>query len=437
MKRGRRGRTEMAGKIKEITEKDWKEDVLHVPRVVVDFYSTDCPPCEALASKYAALSELYGDDLAFVKIFRQGNRELAEKLGVVSSPTVLFYENGQETAERLSGGVKRADLASTLDGMVGEQRAEEIHNSIEPYTSEYDVAVIGGGPAGLTAATYLGQAHLKTVLIDTALTGGYVSTTHQVSNYPGFVEPQPGMMLAHFMSEQAKGAGAEFRAAVDLSSIDLDRKEIIIDGVETIRAKKIVIATGSSPRPLGLPGEVEYRGNGISYCATCDAKYFEGKDVVVIGGGNSAIEESLFIARFAESITIVHQFDQLQANKDAQKEVFANPKINILFEHEPREFIRNAPMDMSVMVEDLKTGEMKKLDTNGVFVFVGFIPNLEGFSDKLRKDEWGYLQSDEDMKTNIPDVYAAGDIRSKKFRQITTAVSDGTIAAISISKELG
>ncbi len=427
----------MAGKIKEINAVDWDADVLKGGRVVVDFYSTECPPCEALASKYAALSELYGDDLKFVKIFRQGNRELSEKLEVVSSPTVLFYEDGKEIADRQSGGIKRSALAETLDKMVGPERAAEIRQGIKPVETEYDAAILGGGPAGLTAGTYLGQAHIKTVIIDPALTGGYVSTTHQVSNYPGFVDPQQGFMLAHFMSEQAKGAGVDFRAAVDISSVDLDKKEILIDGVETIKAKKIIIATGSSPRPLGLPGELEYRGNGISYCATCDAKYFDDRDVVVIGGGNSAIEESLFIAKFAKSITIVHQFAELQANKEAQKEVFANDKINILFEHEPREFIRNGAMDMSVKVEDLKTGSVKTLDTNGIFVFVGFIPNLEGFPGNLEKDQWGYLVTDDDMKTNLPDVYAAGDIRTKKFRQITTAVSDGTIAAISISKELG
>ncbi len=427
----------MAGKIKEIQADEWQSAVLDKEKAVVDFYSTECPPCEALASKYAALSELYGDDISFVKIFRQGNRDLAQKLGVASSPTLLFFEKGKECAPRQSGGIKRADAARELDKMVGDKRAAEIHSSIKKSRSEYDVAVLGGGPAGLTAATYLGQARLKTVLIDTALTGGYVSTTHQVSNYPGFVEPQQGMMLAHFMSEQTKGAGVDFRAAVDVSAIDLDKKEILVDGVETIAAKRIIIATGSSPRPLELPGEKEYAGQGISYCATCDGKYFEDRDVVVIGGGNSAIEESLFIAKFAKSITIVHQFAELQANKQAQQAIFAKQKVSILFEHEPREFIRNGAMDMSVVVEDLKTKERKTLNTNGVFIFAGFIPNLAGFPENLEKDDWGYLKADEDMRTNIPGIYAAGDVRSKKFRQITTAVSDGTIAAISISKELG
>ena len=427
----------MAGKIREINKEEWQEAVLEGKKVIVDFYSTECPPCEALASKYTALSELYGDDVQFIKIFRQGNRELAEKLGVSGSPTVLFYEEGNLKETRFTGGIKRSELTEELDKMVGETRAGEISSQIPEVTSEYEVAILGGGPAGLTAGIYLGQAHIKTVLIDTALTGGYVSTTHQVSNYPGFIEAQPGFMLSHFMSEQAKRAGIETRLAVDITKIDMENKTIEIDGIETIKAGKIIIAAGSSPRPLGITGESEFRGNGISYCATCDAKYYEGKEVVVIGGGNSAIEESLFISRFADNITIVHQFDELQANKEAQKKVFDNEKIQILFEHEPREFIKNGNMDMTVIIEELKTGKMKQIDTNGVFVFVGFQANLKGFPDSLEKDQWGYLKTDENMETNITGVYAVGDIRSKSYRQITTAVSDGTIAAITVSRELG
>jgi thioredoxin reductase (NADPH) len=158
--------------------------------------------------------------------------------------------------------------------------------------------------------------------------------------------------------------------------------------------------------------------------------------VIVIGGGNSAIEEALFINKFARSITIVHQFAELQANKEAQKKAFAEDKISFLFEHEPRAFIRHGNMDMEVEVEELKTGERKNLRTNGVFVFVGFVPNLSQFNGRLKLDQWGYVDSDEDMRTNIPDVYAVGDVRTKAYRQITTAVADGTIAAISISKEL-
>jgi thioredoxin reductase (NADPH) len=238
------------------------------------------------------------------------------------------------------------------------------------------------------------------------------------------------------MSEQAKAAGAELRLSVDITETDLENKFIVIDGYETIKAEKIIIATGSSPRSLNVKGELEYRGQGISYCATCDAKFYEGKHVVVIGGGNSAIEESLFIAKFASKITIVHQFDKLQANKLAQEKAFAEPKIEFIFEHEPREFIKNGSSVNEVLVEDLNTHELKTLDCDGVFIFAGMIPNISEIKHYFDLDNWGYIKTDRDMKTNVEDVYAIGDVASKSFRQITTAVSDGTIAAISISKEL-
>ena len=426
----------MAGKIKEITAAEFDSEVLQKERVVVDFYSTECPPCEALATKYEALSYLYGEKISFVKIFRQGNRELATELDVTGSPTVLFYKKGKQVGDKLSGGIKRGALMENLDALLTSEEVEEVKAKIEPVETERDVIVLGGGPAGLTAGIYLAQAHAKVILVDPALPGGYVSTTHQVSNYPGFVDPQPGFMLSHYMSEQAKANGVEYRVAVDVTDIDLEKKQVVIDGVETIKAKHIVIATGSRPRPLGIPGELEYRGNGISYCATCDAKYFEDKEVVVIGGGNSAIEESLFITRFAKKVTIVHQFAELQANKAAQKEAFDNPKIEIMFEHEPREFKKYGTMDMGVVVEDLKSGELKELRTTGIFVFVGFLPNIDDLGDNLELDQWGYLAADEQMKTSLDGVYAVGDVKSKAYRQITTAVADGTIAAITISKQL-
>ncbi|MFA6471724.1 MAG: FAD-dependent oxidoreductase [Candidatus Latescibacterota bacterium] len=425
----------MSDKILNINTDEWENKSLLPGKVVLDFYSTECPPCEALAPKFESLSEVYGDDVNFYKIFRQENRSLADHLDVKSSPTVLFFENGREVGERLSGGIRRADLVRNLEIMLGPERSAELRTQIAPRKTECDVLIIGGGPSGLTAGIYLAQAKVRVILVDIALPGGQVSTTHTVSNYPGFSEPVPGWMLMHHMREQAKAAGVEFRSAVDVTSIDLDRKEVVVDAMETIGAHKLIIATGASPRPLGITGEREYRGKGVSYCATCDGKYYQDRDVIVIGGGNSAIEESLFIAKFARSITIVHQFDVLQANRTAQKRAFAEPKISFLFEHEPREFRRNGK-DMEVEVEKLRTGERKTIPCDGVFVFAGMRPNLDLFNGLLTLDEWGYVLTDEQMRTNLSGVFAVGDVRSKPFRQITTAVSDGTIAAIAAAKEL-
>jgi thioredoxin reductase (NADPH) len=273
------------------------------------------------------------------------------------------------------------------------------------------------------------------VLVDIALPGGQVATTHEVSNYPGFIEPQAGYMLSHNMSEQTKMCGTVYKVAVDITKVDLDKKEVVIDEYETIKAKKIIIATGTSPNSTGAAGERELKGKGISYCATCDAKYYGDKDVVVIGGGNSAIEEADFITKFAKKVTIVHQFDKFTANKKAQEKIFANPKISTLFRHEPRSFQREGDK-MVTELEDLQTGQRKTLVSDGVFIFIGMKPNIELIKDKLQLDQWGYIKTNEDMQTSVPGIYAVGDVISKKYRQITTAVADGTIAAIAIAKEL-
>jgi thioredoxin reductase (NADPH) len=421
--------------MKEINASEFEKEVLQGGKVVLDFYSTECPPCEAVAPKFEGAASLYGNDVKFLKIFRQGNRELADKLGVKSSPTLLFFENGKEVANRLSGAVKRSEIIHTLDNMLPTSRVAEIKKDIQPIVSEYDVIILGAGPGGLTAGLYLCQAKINTVLVDIALPGGHVSTTHEVSNYPGFIEPQAGYMLSHNMSEQTKLCGTVYKVAVDVTHVDLHKKEVVIDEFETIKAKKIIIATGTSPNKMGIAGEKEYKGKGISYCATCDAKYYGDKEVVVIGGGNSAVEESDFIARFASKVTIVHQFDKLTANKKAQDKIAANPKISVLLETEPRAFIKEGDK-MITEIEDLKTKQRKQLTSDGVFVFIGMKPNTELFTNALQYDQWGYIKTDEDMRTSIADVYAVGDIISKKYRQITTAVADGTIAAISISKEL-
>jgi len=421
--------------MKEIIAKEFRQEVLQGGKVALDFYSSECPPCEALAPKFESLSELYGEDVRFIKIFRQDNRDLAESLDVNSSPTVLFYNDGNLVGEKLTGGIKRSELIRNLNTLIPEERVAEIQQNISPCVSEYDTMIIGGGPGGLTAGLYLCQAKVNTVLVDTMLPGGQVSTTHKVSNYPGFVEPQPGFMLAHYMSEQTKLCGTKYKVAVDVTKVDLVNKTLVVDEYETIRAKKVVLATGASPRYLNVPGERELKGNGISYCATCDAKYFHDKEVIIIGGGNSAIEEADFISKFAEKIIIIHQFDKLQANKEAQEKAFANPKISFVFDTEPRGFEKNGNR-VRVATENIKSGAKSTLEADGVFVFVGMKPNTGLIQDEIEKDDWGYIKTNEDMMTSIEGVYAVGDLRSKKYRQITTAVADGTIAAIAVTREL-
>ncbi len=421
--------------MKEINAEDFDTEVLKGSKVVLDFYSTECPPCEALTPKFESLDKLFGKELKFLKIFRQENRTLAEKLGVKSSPTVLFFNNGKEVGNRLAGGIKRSDLIREFESLMPINEIENIKSGIEPSTCECDVIILGAGPGGLAAGLYLCQARINTVLVDIGLPGGQVSTTHQVSNYPGFIEPVPGYLLSHNMAEQTKRCGTEYKVAVDITRVNLKKKEVVIDEYETLKAKMIIIATGTSPNLLNIPGEKEYKGKGISYCATCDAKYFNDKEVVVIGGGNSAVEEADFISKFAKKVILVHQFDKLQANKAAQEKLFSNPRIEVIFEHEPRSFVKKEDK-MQVEIEDLEKMERKNLIVDGIFIFIGMKANIDLFADELELDQYGYIITDEDMRTKLPGIYAVGDVVSKKYRQITTAVADGTIAAISITREM-
>jgi thioredoxin reductase (NADPH) len=304
-------------------------------------------------------------------------------------------------------------------------------------TERYDVVVIGAGPAGLAAAIYAARARLRTLVLDESIPGGQVKTTHKVSNYPGFPEDVKGADLAAAFAAQAARFGADVRRAVEITGHDLAAtpKRLVLDEEETVEARAVIVATGARPRPLGVPGEDLFKGRGISFCATCDGAYFEGKDIHVIGGGNSAVEESLFLTQFARSVTIVHQFMELQAEPASVQEALANPKIRVLLGHEPRAFHGEAALER-LEVEELATKERKALQTDGVFVFIGMVPRTDLIAPYVELAPGGYVETSEAMETGVPGLYAAGDIRVKRFRQITTAVADGTIAALAAQKQL-
>ncbi|BDG02249.1 thioredoxin-disulfide reductase [Anaeromyxobacter oryzae] len=301
----------------------------------------------------------------------------------------------------------------------------------------HDVVVIGAGPAGLTAAIYAARARLRTLVVDESIPGGQVKTTHKVSNYPGFPEDIKGSELAAAFAAQAERFGARIRRAVEITAHDLAGpvKTLELDEEETIEARAVIVATGAKPRPLGVPGEDVFKGRGISYCATCDGAYFEGKDIHVIGGGNSAVEESLFLTQFARSVTIVHQFHEFQAEPSSAQEALSNPKIRVLFGHEPRGFHGETALER-LEVEELRTKERKQLRTDGVFVFIGMVPRTDLLARYVELAPGGYVETTDGMETKVPGLYAAGDIRVKRFRQITTAVADGTIAALAAQKYL-
>jgi len=425
----------------EIHESDFERLVLHSgEKVILDFYSTECSPCEALAPKFEELASLFHEHIKFYKIFRQESRALATSLNVKSSPTLLFFDGGREVSGRLTGGMKKREILDAIASMLPAETFRDSLSRREKRTIEADVAILGGGPAGLAAAIYAAEAKQRTVVIDPALPGGQVATTHQISNYPGTGGPVSGWELADTILRQAKQSGAEVLSAVDVTGVTLSetggKHTIVVDETVTIEAGAVILAMGSKPRPIGIAGEEEYKGKGISYCATCDGKYYDGKEVVVIGGGNSAVEESLFLTRFAEKVTVVHQFDTLQANQSAQQKAFENPKISFLFSSEPRRFEVTAEGRMNVTIENVVTHEISRIETDGVFVFIGMIPNGNLVPETVERDHDGYLLADDEMATNLPGVYVAGDIRKKKIRQAVTAVADGAIAGIQASRHV-
>jgi len=301
----------------------------------------------------------------------------------------------------------------------------------------YDVIVVGAGPAGLTAAIYAARARLRTLVFDESIPGGQVKTTHKVSNYPGFPEDVKGSELAAAFAKQAERFGARIARAIEITKHDLGGplKRFELDEGEEVEAPAVIVATGAKPRDLGVPGETKFKGGGISYCATCDGAYFEGKDIHVIGGGNSAVEESLFLTQFARTVTIVHQLDTFQAEPASAQEALANPKVRVIWDSEPRAFLGETSLE-KLRIENVKTHEVRELATDGVFVFIGMVPRTDLLKGLVPLAASGYVETDESMATPVPGLFAAGDIRVKRFRQITTAVADGTIAALAAQRFL-
>ena len=297
----------------------------------------------------------------------------------------------------------------------------------------YDVIIIGAGPAGLAAAIYAGRARLSTLLIEKDATGGQIVITSEIENYPGGVEHETGQSLISRMLAQSDHFGTE-RVSDTIVDVDLDAKTKIVKGQKgEYHGKTVIIATGAQPRPIGCPGEKELIGKGVSYCATCDANFFEDFEVYVVGGGDSAVEEAIYLAKFARKVTIIHRRDELRAAKSIQERAFANPKIDYMWDSVVEE-LKGDGILTSMVVKNIKTGELREIKadeedgTFGVFVFVGFLPNTGLFADKVKMDG-AYIPTDDDMKTNVPGVFAAGDLRVKSLRQVVTAAADGAIAA--------
>jgi thioredoxin reductase (NADPH) len=300
----------------------------------------------------------------------------------------------------------------------------------------FELMILGAGAAGLTAGIYSSRARLSTLILNEGVIGGQMVLTNEIANYPG-VETTKGFALAGIMKKQAKDFGCKIISNIKIKEYRLNDtlKTIVLKDGRKFRARAIILAPGGKPRTLNIPGEDLYKGAGISYCATCDGDFFTGKEVVVIGGGNSALEEAVTLTSYATKVTVVHQFDHFQAFEHAIQEAEKNPKISFIMESEPREFKGNKVLE-NVIIESLATGELSEMKTDGVFIFIGYLPNTDPLKNIVRTNELNEIVVDSDMKTNIPGVFAAGDCIVKKYRQVTTAVADGTIAALSAMEYL-
>lgn len=300
----------------------------------------------------------------------------------------------------------------------------------------YDAIIIGGGPAGLSAGIYLSRAKMKTLIISEGTVGGQMILTHEIANYPG-VESISGYQLASIMKKQAKSFGCDMRSNVSVNTLELDGnlKSISLSDGSLYTAYSIILAPGGRSRTLNVPGEDVLRGKGISYCATCDGDFFTGKEIVVVGGGNSALEESVSLTKYASKVTIVHQLDHFQAFEHAINEAKLNPKIRFMMESVITAFHGSESLE-SVDIRNVRTGETGDLRTDGAFIFIGYVPNTEFLKGKIDLNQSGEIIVKNDMSTGKKGVFAAGDSITKRYRQITTAVSDGTIAALSASEYL-
>jgi thioredoxin reductase (NADPH) len=295
----------------------------------------------------------------------------------------------------------------------------------------YDAIILGGGPAGLTAGIYLGRARMRTLILNEGTIGGQLVLTHEVANYPG-VESTSGYQLATTMRKQALKFGCEIRGNVKITHMNLGNplKTVEINGRETFTAPAIILAPGGRSRTLGVPGEDRLKGQGISYCATCDGDFFRDKNIIVVGGGNSALEEAVSLTTYASSVTIVHQFDHFQAFPHAVEEARKNPKISFVMESTVAEFIGRESLE-KVRIKHIPGGEITERPIDGAFVFIGYVPNTEGLRGLVELSQAGEIVVNPRLETSLAGVFAAGDSVAKRYRQITTAVADGTVAALS------
>ncbi|MFH1287608.1 MAG: thioredoxin-disulfide reductase [bacterium] len=302
---------------------------------------------------------------------------------------------------------------------------------------KYQIVILGAGPAGLTAGIYTSRAFLSTLILESIAPGGQAATTDIIENYPGFPDGIKGPDLMNNMEKQAKhfGAKIEFGQMSDIKNKDAKEKIIVLEDGTNIQCNAIIIACGAKPNELGVPGEKKFRGKGVSYCATCDGAFFKNKDIMVVGGGDAALEEAIFLAKFTNKVFLIHRRDQFRGAKILQERVSREPKIKVILNSVVKEIIGNNQVE-KIKTENVLTKETSFLNCSGIFIYAGNKPNTDLLKNIVQTDGKEYILTTDDMKTNVLGIFAAGDVRKKFLRQVVTAVGDGATAAMAAEKHI-
>ncbi|MZP29594.1 thioredoxin-disulfide reductase [Heliobacterium undosum] len=389
---------------------------------------------EILGEKsYPDLASIPADiEIDVVDVFRRSEEVLPiAQEAIARGAKILWLQEGviHEEAAKLA---ESAGLTVVIDRCM--LKEDQAWRKKDP-KDIYDVLIIGAGPAGLTAGLYASRAGLRTAIFEAVMPGGQAATTEIIENYPGFDTPISGPELMMRFMAQAQRFGAEL-ISEQVTKTGLKGHLKRVETAGGLRyARSVIIATGAQPRRLGVKGEAEFHGRGVSYCATCDGAFFRGRKVIVAGGGNSAVEEAMFLTKFATEVTIVHRRDQLRATKVLQERAFQNPKIRFVWDTVIEEIVGGAAVEKA-LIRNRKTGEAGEIACDGVFVFVGHSPAADFLVDPLDRTEEGYIAVDANLAASIPGVFACGDVRNTVLRQVATAVGDGAVAAISAERYL-
>ena len=387
--------------------------------VLVDFWAPWCPYCVKITEAYDAIAEKYQGQIEVVKVNIDDYEALSDQQGVEVIPTLILYQGGQAV-----DSIVAPESQAAIERFIGKTLPQKPQ---EENAQVHDMLIIGGGPGGYTAALYAARAGLDVLVLEKLSAGGQMALTQQVDNYPGFDAGIDGVALSKQMQAQAQRFGAKTRIA-EVTRVQLNENPKKIETSEGVfLSKTVVLATGANPRELGLPEEKALVNHGVAYCAACDGMFFKDKTVAVIGGGNSAAADALLLSRIAKEVILIHRRDTLRATKVYHEPLMKAENVRFQWNSVATEILHSDRVT-GLKIKDVRSGEENELKLDGVFISVGRAPASALFAGQIDLDEAGYIVADESTRTNIPGVYAVGDVRTKALRQIVTAVGDGATA---------